>query len=362
MSIQVEQISKQYGSFTALEDVSLTVADGELVALLGPSGSGKTTLLRVIAGLESPDTGSILLHGEESTEDSASKRGIGFVFQHYALFRHMTIFENVAFGLRVQPRKHRPSRREIRERVTELLRLVQLDSYAQMYPEQLSGGQRQRVALARALAVKPKVLLLDEPFSALDAKVRKELRDWLRRIHDELHVTTVLVTHDQEEALEVADRVAVLNHGKLEQIGTPQSIYDHPASPFVYNFLGNVNLFHGRLLADLSPQERGDSAEESIQSAIGFVRPHELELSRTLPAKVKAVSASVVRIHAAGPQVRVELSIAGNGRPVTAELDRRRYEDLALAPGDKLFVWPQSIRLFDDDGARALLLDQGAGI
>ncbi|MGD0548150.1 MAG: sulfate ABC transporter ATP-binding protein, partial [Terracidiphilus sp.] len=361
MSIQVEQISKQYGSFTALDDVSLTVANGELVALLGPSGSGKTTLLRIIAGLEAPDAGSILLHGEESSQHSASKRGIGFVFQHYALFRHMTIFENVAFGLRVQPRKHRPSRREIRERVAELLRLVQLDSYAQMYPEQLSGGQRQRVALARALAVKPRVLLLDEPFSALDAKVRKELRDWLRRIHDELHVTTVLVTHDQEEALEVADRVAILNRGRLEQIGTPQSIYDHPASPFVYNFLGNVNLFHGRLLADLSPEGRGDGTQESIQSAIGFVRPHELKLSRHLPADSKAVSANVVRIHAAGPQVRVELSIAGNGRPVTAEVDRRRYEELALAPGDQIFVWPQSIRLFDDDGARALLLDQGAG-
>ncbi|MFZ1084700.1 MAG: sulfate ABC transporter ATP-binding protein [Terracidiphilus sp.] len=362
MSIQVRQISKQYGSFTALSDVSLTIASGELVALLGPSGSGKTTLLRIIAGLESPDAGSILLHGEESTEHSASKRGIGFVFQHYALFHHMTIFENVAFGLRVQTRKIRPARREIRERVTELLRLVQLDSFARMYPDQLSGGQRQRVALARALAVKPKVLLLDEPFSALDAKVRKELRDWLRRIHDELHVTTVLVTHDQEEALEVADRVAILNHGSLEQIGTPQSIYDHPASPFVYHFLGNVNLFHGRLLADLSPVERGSSAEESIQSAIGFVRPHELEISRALPAKVKAVSASVVRIHAAGPQVRLELSIAGNGRPVTAEVDRRRYEELALVPGDEIFVWPQSIRFFDDAEATALLLDQGAGI
>jgi sulfate transport system ATP-binding protein len=362
MSIQVEHICKQYGSFTALGDVSLTVAKGELVALLGPSGSGKTTLLRIIAGLESPDTGSILLHGEESTEDNASTRGIGFVFQHYALFRHMTIFENVAFGLRVQSRQIRLLRREIRERVTELLRLVQLDSYARMYPDQLSGGQRQRVALARALAVKPKVLLLDEPFSALDAKVRKELRDWLRRIHDELHVTTVLVTHDQEEALEVADRVAILNHGKLEQIGTPQSIYDHPASPFVYNFLGNVNLFHGRLLADLSPEERDSGAEPSIQSAIGFVRPHELELSRDLPVNGKAVTASVVRIRSAGPQVRVELSIAGNGRPVTAELGRAKFEELELVAGDEIFVRPQSIRLFDDDGARALLLDQGAGI
>ena len=362
MSIQVEHISKHYGSFTALADVSLTIASGELVALLGPSGSGKTTLLRIIAGLETPDAGSILLHGEESTQNSASKRGIGFVFQHYALFRHMTISENVAFGLRVQSRRLRPSRRDIRERVQELLHLVQLDSYAQMYPEQLSGGQRQRVALARALAVKPKVLLLDEPFSALDAKVRKELRDWMRRIHDELHVTTVLVTHDQEEALEVADRVAILNQGKLEQIGTPQSIYDNPASPFIYNFLGNVNLFHGRLLADLSSQGHGGGAGEANQSAIGFVRPHELEVSRDLPPDERAVVASVVRIHSAGPQVRLELSIAGNGRPFTAELGRKQFEEMALAPGDNIFVWPQSIRLFDDDGARALLLDQGAGI
>jgi len=362
MSIQVEHISKQYGSFTALADVSLTIGNGELLALLGPSGSGKTTLLRIIAGLESPDEGSILLHGEESTQHSASRRGIGFVFQHYALFRHMTISENVAFGLRVQSRHTRPSRRDIRERVLELLRLVQLDSYAKMYPEQLSGGQRQRVALARALATKPRVLLLDEPFSALDAKVRKELREWMRRIHDELGVTTVLVTHDQEEALEVADRVAILNRGRLEQIGAPQTIYDNPASPFVYNFLGNVNLFHGRLLADLSSQGRGGGEGETSQAAVGFVRPHELEVSRDLPRDGKAVVASIVRIHSAGAQVRLELSIAGNGRPVTAELGRKRFEEMALVPGDNIFVWPQSIRLFDDDGARALLLDQGAGI
>jgi sulfate transport system ATP-binding protein len=362
MSIQVGNICKQYGSFTAIANVSLTIGSGELVALLGPSGSGKTTLLRIIAGLESPDDGSILLHGEESTQHNASKRGIGFVFQHYALFRHMTIFENIAFGLRVQSRLLRPSRRKIRERVQELLHLVQLDSYAQMYPEQLSGGQRQRVALARALAVRPKVLLLDEPFSALDAKVRKDLRDWLRRIHDELHVTTVLVTHDQEEALEVADRVAILNQGRLEQIGTPQSIYDNPASPFVYNFLGNVNLFHGRLLADLSSQGRGGGAEQSLPSTIGFVRPHELELSRNLPTDGTAVVAKVIRIHAAGPQVRLELSIAGNGRPVTAEVGRTQFEELALVVGDEIFVRPQSIRLFDDASAQALLLDQGAGI
>jgi len=359
LSIQVENISKQYGSFTALANVSLTIGNGELVALLGPSGSGKTTLLRIIAGLESPDDGSVLLHGEESTQHQASKRGIGFVFQHYALFRHMTIFENISFGLRVQSRQLRPSRQIIRNRVQELLHLVQLESYARMYPEQLSGGQRQRVALARALAVKPRVLLLDEPFSALDAKVRKELRDWLRRIHDELHVTTVLVTHDQEEALEVADRVAILNQGRLEQIGTPQSIYDNPASPFVYNFLGNVNLFHGRLLAALSPEEHKDSTENS---AIGFVRPHELELSRNLPSDWKAVVAKVIRIHAAGPQIRLELSIAGNGKSVTAEMGRTQFDELALVLGDEIFVRPQSIRLFDDVNSKALLLDQGAGI
>ena len=218
MSIQVDGISKRYGSFTALDNVSLTVESGQLVALLGPSGSGKTTLLRVIAGLEEPDSGSIQLHGEETTHELAASRGIGFVFQHYALFRHMSVFGNIAFGLRVQQRKIRPSRKEIHERVEELLKLVQLESYARLHPDQLSGGQRQRVALARALAVRPKVLLLDEPFSALDAKVRKDLRDWLRRIHDELHVTTVLVTHDQEEALEVADRVAILNQGALRAV------------------------------------------------------------------------------------------------------------------------------------------------
>lgn len=362
MSIEIKGISKQYGSFTALSDVSLTIESGELVALLGPSGSGKTTLLRIIAGLESPDGGSILLHGEEAARQNASRRGIGFVFQHYALFRHMTIFENVAFGLRVQGSADRPSRAKIRERVQELLHLVQLESFAKMYPEQLSGGQRQRVALARALAVRPKVLLLDEPFSALDAKVRKELRDWLRRIHDELHVTTVLVTHDQEEALEVADKVAILNHGKVEQIGTPQAIYDRPASPFVYDFLGDVNLFHGRVLAELSLDKPAGNMKSHIESVIGFVRPHELELSRHLPEGQKAVLASVVRVHSAGPHVRLTLSITENGRPVAAELSRQRFEQLALTLGDYVFVWPQSIRLFDEDGKTSQLLNHGAGI
>jgi sulfate transport system ATP-binding protein len=361
MSIAIEKISKSYGRFTALDDVSLTIDSGELVALLGPSGSGKTTLLRVIAGLESPDSGTIRLRDEESTHLNAARRGIGFVFQHYALFRHMTIFENVAFGLRVQRGGTSLTRREIRNRVDELLSLVQLDSYARMYPDQLSGGQRQRVALARALAVRPSVLLLDEPFSALDAKVRKDLRDWLRRIHNELHVTTVLVTHDQEEALEVADRVAILNRGALEQYGTPQQIYDHPVSPFVYNFLGNVNLFHGRLLADLSPSTEGLTVRDAT-SVIGFVRPHEFEISRTLPEDRRAVLATIERVHAAGPQVRLDVKVNGNKNLVAVDLSKAQYSDLELAEGKEVFLSPQAIRVFKDRAAAELLLDQGAGI
>ncbi|WP_420236640.1 sulfate/molybdate ABC transporter ATP-binding protein [Telmatobacter bradus] len=359
MSIHVEKIAKSYGSFEALKNVSLTIEGGELVALLGPSGSGKTTLLRIIAGLETPDAGSVELHGEEATHLSAARRGIGFVFQHYALFRHMTIYENVAFGLCVQPRSLRLGRNEIKERVSELLSLVQLDSYSRMYPDQLSGGQRQRVALARALAVKPRVLLLDEPFSALDAKVRKDLRNWLRRIHDELHVTTVLVTHDQEEALEVADRVAILNRGALEQFGTPQSIYDQPSSPFVYNFLGNVNLFHGRLLADLTPSAQNSGKED--ENTIGFVRPHEFEILRAQPTGSQALKARTLRIHAAGPLARIELSVAGGHNPVTVELAQSAYRELQLKEGEEVYLQPKEIRVFNDSTTGGLL-EQGAGI
>ena len=243
MSIEIRNINKQFGDFHALRNVNLDIASSELVALLGPSGCGKTTLLRIIAGLETADTGNILFSGEDTTEVDVRERQVGFVFQHYALFRHMTVFENVAFGLRVKPRNQRPTDTQIKAKVHELLGLVQLDWLADRYPTQLSGGQRQRIALARALAVEPKVLLLDEPFGALDAKVRKELRRWLRRLHDDLHVTSVFVTHDQEEALEVADRVVLMNSGRVEQIGSPQDVWDHPASPFVYGFLGDVNLF-----------------------------------------------------------------------------------------------------------------------
>src|SRR6266545_5277692 len=247
MSIEVQNITKTFGDFTALQDVSFQVPTGELVALLGPSGSGKTTLLRIIAGLEEADQGSVLFHGKDATDRSVRDRQVGFVFQHYALFRHMSVFENVAFGLRVRPRKVRPSEREIRARVHALLKLVQLDWLADRYPSQLSGGQRQRVALARALAVQPQVLLLDEPFGALDAKVRKELRRWLRRLHDDMQLTSIFVTHDQEEALELADRIAVMNDGRIEQVGTPSEVYHQPATAFVYEFMGNANRLRCRI-------------------------------------------------------------------------------------------------------------------
>src|ERR1700693_5163453 len=273
MSIEARNITKKFGQFTALDHVDLEIPSGELVALLGPSGSGKTTLLRVIAGLEFADSGTVLFDGEDTTQRTARDRRVGFVFQHYALFRHMTVFENIAFGLRVRPRAVRPSKEQIRAKVDELLKLIQLRNLSSRYPSQLSGGQRQRVALARALAVEPSVLLLDEPFGALDAKVRLELRRWLRQLHDEGGVTSVFVTHDQDEALEVADQVAVMNGGRIEQVGTPDEVYNRPANSCVYNFLGNVNLFHGRV----------DNGTAYIhQEATGhlvFVRPHAVEIT-----------------------------------------------------------------------------------
>ncbi|HEY6008475.1 MAG TPA: sulfate ABC transporter ATP-binding protein, partial [Geobacteraceae bacterium] len=286
MSIEIRNVTKQFGSFDALRDVSLIIPDGQLVALLGPSGCGKTTLLRVIAGLESPDSGTLLFHGEEATDRHVRERQVGFVFQHYALFRHMTVFDNIAFGLQVRPRSTRPSKEAIRAKVHELLSLIQLEHIANHYPAQLSGGQRQRVALARALAVEPKVLLLDEPFGALDAKVRVDLRRWLRRLHDEIHVTSVFVTHDQEEALEVADRVVVMNRGRVEQEGTPEEVYDRPATPFVFDFLGKVNLFHGRVHeghASLGGMELAspEHAGAADSPAVGYVRSHDLELERS---------------------------------------------------------------------------------
>jgi sulfate/thiosulfate transport system ATP-binding protein len=356
MSIEIRNIKKSFGDFTALSDVSFRVETGELVALLGPSGSGKTTLLRIIAGIEVPDEngGSILIHSENTTTISFRDRRVGFVFQHYALFRHMTIFENVAFGLRVRPRRVRPSEKVIKEKVNELLQLVQLEWLADRYPAQLSGGQRQRIALARALAVEPSVLLLDEPFGSLDAKVRKELRQWLRRFHDELKITSVFVTHDQEEALEVADRVVLMNEGRIEQVGTPQEVYHQPASAFVCNFLGNVNLFRGRVkegkvyLGDMPVAGSGAHGG----SALVFIRPHFLEIELQ-PTGQPHFRARVRHINLAGSLVKVELESEW-GDPVHVELSHSRYQALAFKKNDQVFVCPRERKIFieSDQGFR----------
>ncbi len=355
MSVEVKNVTKKFGHFTALNQVSVKVESGELVALLGPSGSGKTTLLRMIAGLEFPDPGDaqILFYGEDVTQIPASQRKAGFAFQHYALFRHMSVFENIAFGLRVRPRETRPPEAKIRERVTELLKLIQLEPQAGRFPTQLSGGQRQRVALARALAVEPKVLLLDEPFGALDAKVRKELRRWLRKLHDEIHITTLFVTHDQEEALEVADRVAILRDGRIEQIGTPEEIYDRPASPFVYDFLGNVNLFSGRLREGalvIGETEFAieESHAETDTDAVAFVRPHDVRISRENGGQ-KNFPARILRCHAAGPVANLELERLPNGGRFTAQLGKEEFQQLQLKTGEEVFVELKNVRVFPDD-------------
>jgi sulfate transport system ATP-binding protein len=351
MSIMLSNISKTFGDFAAVRDVSLEIPSGQLVALLGPSGSGKTTLLRIIAGLETPDFGTISFHGEDTTTQHVRERRVGFVFQHYALFRHMSVFENVAFGLRVRPRSARPPEGEIQERCMKLLKLVQLDWLAQSYPNQLSGGQRQRVALARALAVEPKVLLLDEPFGALDAKVRKELRRWLRRLHDEIHVTSVFVTHDQEEALEVSDQVVVMNEGKVEQLGTPTEVYDHPATPFVYSFLGDVNLFRGRLhhggLQVGGHRLEASEAGDGEGPAVAYVRTHEIQLEQTRQDEGE-MEAIVRHFRAFGSLVRVDLDPVKGGDMIEAEIPRERFDSLKLKKGARVFVKPKRIRVFLD--------------
>jgi sulfate transport system ATP-binding protein len=353
MSIQLQNISKRFGTFAAVRDVSLEIPSGQLVALLGPSGSGKTTLLRIIAGLEAPDSGTISFHGEDTTNQHVRERRVGFVFQHYALFRHMSVFENVAFGLRVRPRNDRPPEEVIQEKCMKLLKLVQLDWLARSYPNQLSGGQRQRVALARALAVEPKVLLLDEPFGALDAKVRKELRRWLRRLHDEIHLTSVFVTHDQEEALEVSDQVVVMNEGQVEQIGTPTDVYDHPATPFVYSFLGDVNLFRGRLQhggMQIGGQRLETGADGEDGPAIAYVRTHEIQLENTR-SDAAVIEAEVRHFRAFGSMVRVDLDPAGGGEMIEAEIPRERFDSLKLVKGSKVYVKPKKIRVFLDPAA-----------
>lgn len=360
MSIEISRVTKHFGRFPALQDVSLDIESGELVALLGPSGCGKTTLLRIIAGLETPDQGQILFSGIDITDTHVRERQVGFVFQHYALFRHMTVFENVAFGLRVKPRAQRPSERVIQQKVHALLNLVQLDGLADRYPSQLSGGQRQRIALARALAVEPKVLLLDEPFGALDAKVRKELRRWLRRLHDELHVTSIFVTHDQEEALEVADRVVLMHQGQVEQVGTPQQVWDEPASPFVFGFLGEANLLRGQ--AHAGRFELGGlnlPAPEHTQAhaarAWAYVRPHELSIER--PGSASAgLAVRLVRAQVVGPIARLELkpidATAFDGEPsddaalLEAHLPADQFRMLGFAQGDTLIASARKARVF----------------
>ena len=354
MSIEVRNLRKAFGKTVVCDHLNLQIPSGELVALLGPSGSGKTSLLRIIAGLEVPDAGEVLFHGEDATGTDVRDRQVGFVFQHYALFAHMTIFENVAFGLRVRPKATRPTEAEITRKVTELLKLVQLDWIADRYPHQLSGGQRQRIALARALAVEPKVLLLDEPFGALDAKVRKDLRRWLRRLHDEMHVTSVFVTHDQEEAMEVADRVVVMNEGRIEQVGTPDQVYDHPATPFVLQFLGDVNLFHGRF----GHAPGGTSTE----SEVSYVRPHELEV--LAEPQEGTLAATLSQALTVGPNTRLEFKRQDDGAYVDVELARADYlklrDRLQLKTGTMVHLRPRRVTRFVANAAQVELLDDPA--
>jgi sulfate transport system ATP-binding protein len=359
MSIQVKGIHKQFGDFVALNNVDLNFNSGELVALLGPSGCGKTTLLRIIAGLEQADSGQVLLDGEDSSNTHVRDRNVGFVFQHYALFKHMTVFDNVAFGMRMKPRALRPSKDQIAEKVHNLLKLVQLDWLADRFPAQLSGGQRQRIALARALAVEPKVLLLDEPFGALDAKVRKELRRWLRRLHDELHITSIFVTHDQEEALEVADRVVVMNQGQVEQIGTPEAVYHHPATPFVYGFLGAVNLFQGRHqhegiqvgeanLVHAQTVFKGQPSVSEGAEVLAFARPHEIEIHADEEGPT-GLPAKVARVMRFGLNARVELDSLElePAQHFDVELSAAQALSLNLHEGQRVRISAKALQVFE---------------
>lgn len=354
MSIEVKNLVKRFGNFTALGGITLDFPPGELVALLGPSGCGKTTLLRIVAGLETADEGQVIINGNDVAAVGTRERQVGFVFQHYALFRHMTVFDNVAFGLRVKPKKERYAEAEIKRRVQKLLELVQLDWLGDRYPAALSGGQRQRIALARALAVEPNVLLLDEPFGALDAKVRKELRSWLRRLHDDLNISTLFVTHDQEEAIEVADRIVVLNKGQVEQEGKPQDVYEQPASPFVYEFLGAANRLPGRLsstafvadpaLGGFSTPLNGSVVGEGTGAAVGFVRPHDLRLVEG--EQQGGITVGIERVVPLGGLVRVELSLPNSEASWEAEFDQTTWSSLNLQPGVVATAIPRKFKAF----------------
>jgi sulfate transport system ATP-binding protein len=344
MSIHVKNVTKRFGRFAAVDNVSLEVPNGELVALLGPSGSGKTTLLRIIAGLEVADDGSVLHHEEDVTSYSPRERKVGFVFQHYALFRHMTIADNIGYGLRVRgvPKAERQAR------VDELLKLIRLENFGSRYPSQLSGGQRQRVALARALAARPAVLLLDEPFGALDAKVRTELRQWLRRLHEEIHVTSVFVTHDQEEAFEVADRVVVMNQGRIEQVGAPAEVFEHPANAFVMDFLGNVNVFEGSLeggkpIIHGSEAPPPDSPPRNVADV--YVRPHELSIERRRNGE-PSIEAKVLHVNPAGLRTKIELRAVAFEQMIMAELTSERASELSLKAGDVVYVSARRAHVF----------------
>lgn len=357
MSIEVKNLVKRFGQTTVCDHLNLSIPSGQLVALLGPSGSGKTSLLRIIAGLETPDSGAVYFNGEDTTHVAVRERNVGFVFQHYALFGHMSIFENVAFGLRVRPKETRPSEAQIKAKVMELLKLVQLDWIADRYPHQLSGGQRQRIALARALAVEPKVLLLDEPFGALDAKVRKELRRWLRRLHDEMHITSVFVTHDQEEAMEVADRIVVMNQGRIEQEGAPDEVYDHPATPFVLKFLGDVNLFHGRDHAQgaVEGAKAAGAAVAQGDAGVSYVRPHEIQVLAR--AEEGALAATLIDTLTVGPNTRLAFQRTDGQGEIEVELSREEFAALrdsgVLRTGELAHLKPRRIRQFTAEGTPA---------
>lgn len=350
MTIRIEQLNKYFGSFHALKNINLTIPTGSLTALLGPSGCGKTTLLRIIAGLEHADGGSIFFDDENVTRKHVRDRKVGFMFQHYALFRHMNVFDNIAFGLQVLPRKIRPAESQIAEKVYSLLKLVQLEHLAKAYPGQLSGGQRQRIALARALATEPKLLLLDEPFGALDAKVRKELRYWLRQIHHELGITSVLVTHDQEEALEMADSIVVMNHGVIEQTGSGDALYHEPENVFVTEFLGEVNAFENAKIEQGSLfiggyEEKLEGRGHERQNVVAYVRPHDLALS----AKAGGNSigdAEIASIQTTGPMVRLMLKRTGNSRMLQVLVPHNEYRTEPFALGQRVWLYPRKHIVF----------------
>lgn len=342
MSIEIRNLNKTFDNFVALNNISLTLKEGKLSALLGPSGSGKTTLLRIIAGLESANSGEVRFFGEDISKKSPKNRGIGFVFQHYALFKHLSVFENIAFGLKVRPRASRPSKEIIKAKVNELLKMVQLESLANRYPSELSGGQKQRVALARALAIEPKILLLDEPFGALDAKVRADLRKWLRKLHDELHITSIFVTHDQEEALEVSDEIVIMNAGKIEQIGTPEFVYENPANPFVYSFLGNVNLFKARI-------KDGILVTETSDNETFFIRPNDIEIS--LLKKDGNSLGKIIHSKILGGKIVLELEIGSgeSAQTIEAEITKAMLNEIRTNNLQSVYINFRNLKTYCDE-------------